>query len=839
SITDSVVTWEDKDGGYITSQFYTVAMADDTSNTLVGGGTQDNGSPFISLNDNFEQDGTSVDASSGDGSYAQFTDSLLFVSSQNGRVIRYDLDDTGTYNFASFVQPSEAQNQLFIHPYMADPNNEAIMYYPDVGPEGTPRMWVNTEIDEVSNQNGAGVTQGWNAVDLGVESGYVISTLEVSRRPGDILYYAASSDSEIPKIFKATDASGAFNTTDISIAAAASGAYVHDIALNPVDADEAVVVMSNYGITGIYHTADGGQNWTAVEGNLSSDKSGNAGEGPSIRSATIMPTGNSTIYVVGTSVGLYSTETLDGGNTTWMQESAGDGTGPNRSFIGNSVVEFVISRITDGDVAVGTHGRGIFIGDFTGQFSSPGPPSAPTDLVADAKDGSVDLSWSKSPEVDVTSYKIYRGSQPDNLTFVAEVPSTQTTYSEQTTGFQSDYYAVSAVDNDGNESPRNRPVAAFRKSRTVDTSWRLVGSPVLTPAGAQLPEGLTLFGFDGVYEIAEQMEEGRGYWVKHTETDTIRYLGSGATSRTVALRAGWNLVSGVADTIPAGKIQDPDGVLSATPPKMYDGTSYIDATSLLPTRGYFIHAAQDGKIILQADTSSTAAKANKLAAGAGPGNEEFEPVSGDQLDRIFFSRNGVTQTLLVSRSGLSARQKQFYRTPPAPPEPTIDVRTSTGFRLADNNETELTVTASAYPIKVQLSGDAGAESYRLLGINEGEKIYFDLLPGKTVSVEQPFDKLMLAGLEGSELPLSNELLPNYPNPFNPSTTIQYRLASKAQVNLEVYNLIGRRVRTLVNKVQNPGSYRVTFDGSGLSSGTYFVRIQAGDFSRVQKMTLIK
>ncbi|HUI29510.1 MAG TPA: glycosyl hydrolase family 18 protein [Candidatus Acidoferrales bacterium] len=83
------------------------------------------------------------------------------------------------------------------------------------------------------------------------------------------------------------------------------------------------------------------------------------------------------------------------------------------------------------------------------------------------------------------------------------------------------------------------------------------------------------------------------------------------------------------------------------------------------------------------------------------------------------------------------------------------------------------------------------------------------------------------------------LYENYPNPFNPTTSIIYQLSSSSSVTLKVYDVLGREVKILVNEVEEPGRYRVEFDASNLSGGTYFYRLMAGDFSQTKKMLLLK
>ncbi len=91
----------------------------------------------------------------------------------------------------------------------------------------------------------------------------------------------------------------------------------------------------------------------------------------------------------------------------------------------------------------------------------------------------------------------------------------------------------------------------------------------------------------------------------------------------------------------------------------------------------------------------------------------------------------------------------------------------------------------------------------------------------------------------SEIPSSYELSQNYPNPFNPVTKINFALPKSGLVTMKVYNTLGKEVKTLVNEYKNAGAYVVDFNASNLSSGVYYYKLEAGEFTSVKKMILVK
>ncbi len=94
-------------------------------------------------------------------------------------------------------------------------------------------------------------------------------------------------------------------------------------------------------------------------------------------------------------------------------------------------------------------------------------------------------------------------------------------------------------------------------------------------------------------------------------------------------------------------------------------------------------------------------------------------------------------------------------------------------------------------------------------------------------------------IEAPDQPATFSLSQNYPNPFNPTTQIEYQIPNAGLVQLEVFDILGRKVQTLVNKTQEVGTYTVTFDASALASGVYLYRLTSGSFTASKKLYLIK
>ena len=140
-----------------------------------------------------------------------------------------------------------------------------------------------------------------------------------------------------------------------------------------------------------------------------------------------------------------------------------------------------------------------------------------------------------------------------------------------------------------------------------------------------------------------------------------------------------------------------------------------------------------------------------------------------------------------------------------------------------------------------ISKDTGPNDFwfTLSGQNFPPLITYRLQLGRMVMVPREATGIPNPGEVTNVISTNYVLGQNHPNPFNPSTEISFQIQRTGMVSLEVFNLLGEKVATLVRQHLTAGMYKVTLDGTGLNSGVYFFLLQAGDFAQTKKCLLIK
>lgn len=424
----ATVEWQSLNNGYITTQFYTIALDPGTpASALLIGGKQDNGT-WGTDSDNPDEPWEMLD--SGDGAYCAVADggATIYTSSQNGYITRLLLDGDGSLTAWTRVDPMGGSGYLFINPFLLNPNNTDMMFV-----AAGMTIWRNNDLTGIPLFSNNPATQNWDHLTNTMVDGTTISALGISRaNPASRLYYG-TADGEVYRI----DEANVGNPTPVDIWSGKglpAGAFINCIAVDPLDGNHAFVVFSNYKVLSVFQTLDGGATWTAVSGNLEDAVDG-SGSGPSTRWLSILPhtiasppdspalqnaqSAGTTLYLLATSTGIYSTTQIDGMATTWVQEGA--------QTIGNVVTDMLDVRYWDGSIVAGTHGQGAYSSqvEVLQALDTPelvAPANAATDQPV-----AVTLSWSG---VDgATSYCVQVATSSDFAAPVVDVDGvTATSY---------------------------------------------------------------------------------------------------------------------------------------------------------------------------------------------------------------------------------------------------------------------------------------------------------------------------------------------------------------------------------------------------------------------------
>lgn len=153
----------------------------------------------------------------------------------------------------------------------------------------------------------------------------------------------------------------------------------------------------------------------------------------------------------------------------------------------------------------------------------------------------------------------------------------------------------------------------------------------------------------------------------------------------------------------------------------------------------------------------------------------------------------------------------------------------------------ITVGASRISREWSASGEAELAVIRFVALGD-DPGQLEIVSGDLVNSD--FRGVSMRVKKAQALPMVAALHQNYPNPFNPSTEIRFELPTARDVKLTIYNQVGQSIRTLVDRRMKAGAYALKWDGTdnagqGVASGVYFYSIEAGDFSQIRKMTLVK
>jgi hypothetical protein len=393
------------------------------------------------------------------------------------------------------------------------------------------------------------------------------------------------------------------------------------------------------------------------------------------------------------------------------------------------------------------------------------------------------------------------------------------------------------------------PVHSFRFAG----DWNLFSVPVQLPSYATnslFPDALSkAFAFQGHYVERDSVNPGYGFWLRFDATSVKSVIGEAITEDSVEIGPAWNLIGSVSSAVPtAGIVTNPPGLISSAF-YTYDGGGYVPLDSLLPGYGHWVKSTGAGTLLMESPFNLPRTSPTGLTSvERGPVAPAVSGAVRTLHSLTVSDAAGHAQELLFGESERTTANPLLYELPPPSPD---------GFdaRFASNRMVELYPAslphAMEFPLKVQSLSKSVTLAWDIAsdGPLHYALVYTDPNTGATTlseiqeegSVTLPIERASGTRLRVYErlIPDGYALLQNYPNPFNPATTIRYELPDNGYVRLAVYDILGKKIATLVEGPQEAGYYAVTFDASRLASGIYFYQLNAGQYSGVQKMTVMK
>jgi len=357
-------------------------------------------------------------------------------------------------------------------------------------------------------------------------------------------------------------------------------------------------------------------------------------------------------------------------------------------------------------------------------------------------------------------------------------------------------------------------------------NWNLIGLPLEVEDSNYMtlfPESTegTLYSYNGEqYVLEEELQMGSGYWIHFENEGTTQLSGTPLNEMTLQLSTGWNLISGISSVTGLSGISDPENIV--VPGTIFEFTdSYDYATLLTPGHGYWIYASTDGNISISSGNISR--------------TNAFDPKNLDNVNKISFNGNN-----LYFGVSIPEEETMSYQLPPKPPAGAFDVRFKGDTKITENTaEIELMSPYKYLNISYDVILNDERHHNWVLTATSGEEY---ILEGSGELVALSSDSFTLE--KKAVVPVLFGLHQNFPNPFNPITTLRYDLPEDALVILNIYDMLGRKVNQLVSTTQEAGFRSIKWDATDsmdrpVSAGVYLYQIKVGEFVQTRKMVLLK
>lgn len=355
----------------------------------------------------------------------------------------------------------------------------------------------------------------------------------------------------------------------------------------------------------------------------------------------------------------------------------------------------------------------------------------------------------------------------------------------------------------------------------LNAGWNIVSVPVNAVDMSKttlFPDATSpLYGFSNGYVNTDTARSGKGYWVRYGSSTVKNICGTQVEPNTVAVKSGWNLIGIYTSSAVVSNLTTTPANIITSPFYQYNN-GYQSATMLETGKGFWVRVNSDGFINLNNMFLEKGRNENLIVQDFST-FREITVRDGNHNVGYLYAAN-KDQSLSV------------YDLPPLPPEGVFDIRFASqrSVELLRGKFQEIKIYSALYPVeftankKMRFKIETGNEREEK-ELNEGEKLMIS--EGSRIFVSE------------EEMPVEYRLTQNFPNPFNPSTKINYQIPEGGRVTMKVYDVLGVEIATLVNREQDAGYYEIEFNAATIPSGVYFYELQIGDFREIKKMMVIR
>ncbi len=512
--------------------------------------------------------------------------------------------------------------------------------------------------------------------------------------------------------------------------------------------------------------------------------------------------------------------------------------------------------------------------------------TSPTNFEILQSDSILPLSWNYADGFQVDSiflgYQLNGGMDSQSLQSLGSIGSAEWTLPHWT-GINEVYLAVTAKDFAGNTSTDiiNEPILVVGDSLSsqVNQGWSLWGAPVapydstmMNNLEDDLSDWVTFDYRDGGYSFNGALAAGKGYWLGTTSAGNLDVIGEVLSNvQQVSINSGWNLVSNPlvvalaksdltfddgheikswSDAVSAGWITD---ILYG-----WNGTGLVSADTLQPWKGYWLGATQTLNMNFEYNPSMDKSSTEQITH------------NWVVLLKCYTLSHGFDEiTMLGTATDATNGYDIPYDVPKPPSSPmgevrlviphpewnyllgddfAVDVRneiaidSSRTWNLHGSTEEDVKLTWEANNVYDNIQLDLILSDQTVLDLATLDTLV--LTPTQFQSLAVRATKLPTEIISNSKLPTETVLQNNYPNPFNPTTHIQYSLKDASYVRLVIYDLRGTEIRQLVHTYQQPGWYNIVWDGQNnlgvnVSNGVYLYQMESDNYTETKKMILLK